>query len=159
MTAAKAFLSIAAPYKARPVTGTFVEGLTLLTVIGIMIITSFISLKGLSLYPTEIMLVRGGGVSSLFFAIFILVIAMEQGALSNILAKRPFILLGEMSYAIFMLHTILLRSRIIWLLSARVPESIQYALYWAILLIGSYILLRFVEKPCRAFLMGMAGTK
>ena len=159
MTAAKAFLSIAAPYKARPVIGTSVEGLTLLAVIGIMIITSFISLQGLNLSPTEIMWVRGGGVSSLFFAIFILVIAMEQGALSNILAKRPFVLLGEMSYAIFMLHTILLRSRTIWLLLARVPESIQYALYWVLLLAVSYILWRFVENPCRAFLMGMAGTK
>jgi len=159
MTAAKTFLSVAAPFKARPIIGTLVEGLTLLAVIGIMIITSFVPLEGLNLSPTEIMWVRSGGVSSLFFAAFILVIAMEQGALSNILAKRPFVLLGAMSYAIFMLHTILLRSRTVWLSLARVPESIQYALYWFLLLTGSYILWRFVENPCRVFLMALAGKK
>jgi peptidoglycan/LPS O-acetylase OafA/YrhL len=83
-------------------------------------------------------------------ALMICVLATGRGMVSRLLSHRSLVLLGEISFSIYMTHQILMR--------ALVPNrnllifggmAAQYAAYWILVLFVSFLLWQFVEKPCR----------
>ncbi len=92
--------------------------------------------------------------SAFAFALLIPVMAMERGFISKILSARAFVLLGEISFSIYLLHQVILRcigSRFPLILSNLSPMGLS-SLWVAIILIA-YFVWRYIEIPCRNFLL------
>ncbi|MBN1828984.1 MAG: acyltransferase [Deltaproteobacteria bacterium] len=97
----------------------------------------------------------GGGLFAIVFAVFIFVMAREQGALSRALTSKGFVLLGEISFSMYLLHQILIRYYRVRLESATsFPGWAQYLYFWVMVLAGSYLLWETVEKPMRRKITG-----
>ncbi|GAC1346838.1 MAG: acyltransferase [Acetobacteraceae bacterium] len=96
-----------------------------------------------------------------FFAIVTIAFAVQRGWLSALLARRPLVLLGEISFALYMCHEILLRALTVnGTIAAFGPLLWQYVTYWTMTLGLSYALFRLVEWPCRrAILSAMKVRK
>ena len=95
-----------------------------------------------------------GGINCLFFGLLILVMAFEKGIVSKILSWKIFIILGELSLSIYLLHQIILRYyrfKIEGYFS--IPDWIAYTYFWVILLFSSHFLWLFIEQPCRKFIV------
>jgi peptidoglycan/LPS O-acetylase OafA/YrhL len=94
------------------------------------------------------------GVTCAPFAVLIGVLACERGGLSRLLAWRPFVLLGEISYAVYMLHMVLgaWYERHAAAFSG-VPGWRVYLTYWAVVLLGSHLLWAGVERPLRCWIV------
>lgn len=89
-----------------------------------------------------------------FFAAGLFLIASTNGKISDALSWRPLILLGEISFSIYLVHQIIIRALIehpSWLASW--PAIVKMLAYWALTLTLSYLLWRFIEKPCQRALM------
>lgn len=89
-----------------------------------------------------------------FAAALILIMAFGKGNVSKILSTKLFVRLGEMSFALYLLHYIALR----WFsfILVNVPSSSYYKyyfLYWFTVLAGSYLINRFIEYPVRKFIL------
>lgn len=74
----------------------------------------------------------------------------------SLLALPVLVLLGEASYALYILH---LPLRLWWdaamlMLGVQVPEGLQFAFYFAFATIGSLIALRRIEMPLRRLIAG-----
>ncbi|HEX5504816.1 MAG TPA: acyltransferase [Thermomicrobiales bacterium] len=84
------------------------------------------------------------------FAVMIGVLAFERGWASRVLAWSPLVLLGEISYSIYLLHTLILLA-ILYRPArfARVPPRDMYALYWLIVLLAAYLSWSVIEQPVR----------
>lgn len=93
-------------------------------------------------------------------AALILVMAMERGALSALLSRPWLVLLGEISYSIYLVHHILLRAY-----SQRLalfdgwPNWLQIVLFLLVTVTVSWLIWRFVERPSRRFLVGLWDTR
>jgi peptidoglycan/LPS O-acetylase OafA/YrhL len=98
-------------------------------------------------------LIGSGGCFS--FAALVLVMALEIGWLSSALKWRPFILLGELSYSVYLLHIVLFtwywRHHIV--LGGPAPLAMLTG-YWLILLLTAYVSWSAVERPLRELLTG-----
>ncbi|MDQ6832649.1 MAG: hypothetical protein M3008_04555, partial [Chloroflexota bacterium] len=62
----------------------------------------------------------------------------------------PLVLLGEISYSLYLLHTIV----VIWYIShpgwfTFIPGWLLYPAFWAFILVASYLGWRCIERPCR----------
>lgn len=92
------------------------------------------------------------------FGFAVMVFAQERGALSTLLKWRPLVLLGEISFATYMLHQIVIRYalRADWtsLLGTEVALVVVLGATYA----GSYVLWRWVEMPGRRILQSL-GTR
>lgn len=104
--------------------------------------------------------VRGGiiawlAVSGCFplMAILILVYARQEGAVSRALCTRPLVYLGEISFALYMFHQMVLRYFDVYH-KAMLSHSpvMMYVIYWGVALAGSAGLYHCVEKPCRSYI-------
>ncbi|MCX5515309.1 acyltransferase family protein [Kaistia algarum] len=97
-------------------------------------------------------IIHGGGIC-LSTALLILVFAFQKGWLSAMLLKKPLVLLGEISFSIYMIHQILLRSYAVHIgwFEGLSPMALV-PLYFATLLIVSALLWRFFEVPSRNLL-------
>jgi peptidoglycan/LPS O-acetylase OafA/YrhL len=65
-------------------------------------------------------------------------------------------LLGEISFSIYMIHQLVIRSLMInpsW--TEGVPAALAMAGYWAFVLIASYATWQLVENPCRRLMVGL----
>ena len=97
---------------------------------------------------------QSGGFACIGFALLIYVMALERGAISKILAARPLLLLGEISFSIYLIHAPLL-----WALErfanrlADVPVFLQAAAFGVTLLLLSYIIWSGIELPCRRLIV------
>ncbi len=83
-------------------------------------------------------------------ALVIFVFAFQAGLLSALLRLRVLVFLGEISFSIYLVHQILLRSYALHIEAFRglsAPATI--ALYLAVVLLSSALLWRFVEVPAR----------
>lgn len=99
------------------------------------------------------------GVAPLF-ALGIFLIAGEKGIIQGILSWRPLILLGEISFSVYLTHQVIFGYLAIhpqW--AEGMTSEIQMALYWAITLIISYGVWRFVEKPSQRFMRSLTKHK
>ena len=83
------------------------------------------------------------------FAALIAVIASGRGAIGQLLSYRPLVFLGEISFAVYMVHQILLKFLGGWLPAGTVTPTMFFA---ALLFIaaGSYLM---IERPAQRFLI------
>ncbi len=91
------------------------------------------------------------------FGLLIYVMAQGRGWVSRGLAHPVLVLLGEISFSIYLIHQILL---IFWrthLTSAMpLPDSALLGAFVAILLLASYLMWVYVEMPARRLIVGRA---
>jgi peptidoglycan/LPS O-acetylase OafA/YrhL len=96
------------------------------------------------------------GLAVVPFALLIAVLACERGWVSRLLAWRPFVLLGEISYAVYMLHPIPASWYHLHVTAFdEVPGWRVYLAYWVVVLLGSHLLWAGVERPLRAWIVGL----
>jgi peptidoglycan/LPS O-acetylase OafA/YrhL len=97
-----------------------------------------------------------GPVCSLSFLLLILVMAGGWGLLSRALSVRPMVLLGEISFTVYLLHPVLMKwFDLHWAEFDEVPGWLIYAWFWALLVSASHLLWAGVERPLRDFLVGL----
>lgn len=95
--------------------------------------------------------------SALIFVFLIVVFALQRGWISWLLQRAVLVFLGEVSFALYLVHTIVLE----WftshyeLLFARFPLWQSYAAYWAASIFAAYLLYALIEQPCRKVILGM----
>jgi peptidoglycan/LPS O-acetylase OafA/YrhL len=105
---------------------------------------------------TTLWLGYSGG-SALAFAALIHVMAQGRGAVSRWLTHKALVLLGEISFSIYLLHYILLDyMRAKGDLFHPVHDALGFAIFLAVLLLASYLMWSFVEIPARRLLLGHA---
>lgn len=84
------------------------------------------------------------------FAVLIFIFASQNGAISRALSRPAAVLLGEISFSVYLLHQIMLR----WIDMHRpdfaaFSEPMLYAGFWIVLLFASWLVWRFIERPAR----------
>jgi peptidoglycan/LPS O-acetylase OafA/YrhL len=106
------------------------------------------------------------GSGSMFaFALLIYVVAIGNGRVTAWLSHPMPVLLGEISYSLYLLHQILLRYYQANQTSfPPMPKMMSYAIFWVILLLSSYLMWAFIEMPGRRLMLGrgkntMHGTQ
>ncbi len=140
------------------VKGTVIEMVLVSWVIFFMTLNYwFLSKIEIILGQAGVFWVETGVLNSLFFGIMILFFAVPRGLVSRCISGKFFVLLGEISFSIYLLHQILIRfyrNNIVPI--DYFPSVFSYIYFWAILLLGSYLLWATVEKPCRKTIMNLA---
>lgn len=91
------------------------------------------------------------GVPVLSFALLIAVIAWGRGPIARLLSKKPLVVLGEISFATYLVHRLLLHYY--WNHFAPEHGPLPIAVYLAVLLAMSYVLWSLVEVPCRQLIV------
>jgi peptidoglycan/LPS O-acetylase OafA/YrhL len=104
---------------------------------------------------TGTMVIETSGFGIVLYAAAIFVFAVGAGAISQVLRKRPLVFLGEISFALYMVHTLfLLYRRQAPGLFEGMPGPLVYALYWATGLSLAMLLHIGVERPCQTLIRG-----
>lgn len=92
-----------------------------------------------------------------FIGLFIVAMALGKGKLSGFLSTPLFILLGEISFSIYLLHQLLIRVFKLHIKAEfNIPWWVSYTYFWIILLLTSYLMWQFVEKPCRKIIIDIS---
>ena len=84
-----------------------------------------------------------------FMACFLLGIACRREGLSRLCGTIPMVLLGQASYALYILHLPLLLVFMQWPLPAHIPGIVTAALYLGVTISASVLVYLFCEKPCQ----------
>ncbi len=89
-------------------------------------------------------------ISAPAIAILIFFMASQKGLLTKILNWRFLVILGEMSYAVFLSHYILIYLYNMYI-ESRLPAQrmVDYPIFWILLLVVSYLFWCYVEEPAR----------
>ena len=87
---------------------------------------------------------------AIFFFILIVVFALQKGFLSTVLQMAILVILGEVSFSLYLVHTIVLKY-----FDAQGLFAIEwsYQFYWLMSIIIAYLIFRAIEMPSRAFLL------
>lgn len=84
------------------------------------------------------------------FALVALVMAFGRGAISRALSIKPLVLLGEASFALYLVHQILITFYYLNLPHfAGIPDLALCVSYWALSIGAAFALWAFIEKPAR----------
>ncbi|MHA3737828.1 acyltransferase family protein [Pseudomonas sp. Eth.TT006] len=98
--------------------------------------------------------------SSVFYAVGLFLLASSTGVVVSILSWRPLVLLGEISFSVYLIHQIVIRSLMI---NPAWTEGIDPALvmigYWAFTIAASYLLWVVIEKPCQRAMLRLTKRK
>lgn len=94
---------------------------------------------------------QGGGYL-LICAIVIFAMACMNGLIAQALSNRLLVILGEISYSVYLTHQVLL-SALVGKLPSFGPMIIQYIVYWLIVVGFSFGVWALVEKPCRKMIV------
>lgn len=93
------------------------------------------------------------GILAFYFAVIIYFMASDNGVISKFLSKKPFVLLGEVSYAIYILQFP------IYVLVYKIFEVMQiesiefkFYIYCVLLILTSFLTYYFIEIPSRNFI-------
>lgn len=97
---------------------------------------------------------------AILFALLLFIFACGRGYVSQILSMKFFVLLGEISFSLYLIHQPIERflegyghhflGGSMWL---------QYLLYWGVILSGSYLMWKIVEKPFQKKLVNIYSLK
>lgn len=148
-------------YNPGRIFGTIIEGVVLIMAVGVMAWSNSIAHLIIVHYPwsgiSGISWLVCGGLPCGFYGVLILMMAMEKGLISHLLSWGFFRGLGEMSLSIFLLHQILIRYYQ-WRIenTTDLPNWFFYGYLWVVLLLGSYVLMVLIERPCRQFILGLS---
>jgi peptidoglycan/LPS O-acetylase OafA/YrhL len=102
----------------------------------------------------------GSSGSCLVFGALILIMACEGGKLSWLLARRPMVYLGEISFAVYMFHQIIVHA----LLEnpsvlKHAPTWVNYTSYVAAVLLGAGAINLLVEDPARLAILRLYNRR
>jgi peptidoglycan/LPS O-acetylase OafA/YrhL len=91
-----------------------------------------------------------------FFAALIVVFALGKGVFSKALSAPFFVLLGEVSFSLYLVHMTIFQ----WYLAnstyfSSLSLPIQTAGYWVIALATAFLMHKAVENPCRKLILGL----
>jgi peptidoglycan/LPS O-acetylase OafA/YrhL len=101
-----------------------------------------------------------GPVCCLTFALMIYVLALEQGVVSRLLGMSPGVLLGEISFSVYLLHDVILTYyEHHEAYFAGYSGWKVYAGFWTILLLASWLMWAGFERPVRAWLVQLPRMK
>ena len=92
------------------------------------------------------------------FAGLIVVFALGRGVVSRLLAAPLLILLGEISYSIYLIHQTTFRAYVTWF-GPRPSGIVAFAACVAATVVLSLLVWRFVEVPCRGFVKRRVGAQ
>ncbi len=92
------------------------------------------------------------------FAALIGIMACEWGYVSRLLARRPLVLLGEISFSLYLLHLLFCHYYVLHP-GPFVAVSTVYLFvgYWIVVLLAAYVAWFAVEVPCRRAIVGLWG--
>jgi peptidoglycan/LPS O-acetylase OafA/YrhL len=144
-------------YRDRPMPGpaTLWEIAAIAGVVGMLYLVQFESYRLTRYVGTGgfLWLAHAGAMPA--FAFLIYVMALGRGQVSRLLRLPGLVLLGEISYSLYLIHQIMM----VWFDShlgrfAPVPFPIGFLAYLAIVLLMAYLIWRLVEMPMRRLLMG-----
>jgi peptidoglycan/LPS O-acetylase OafA/YrhL len=95
------------------------------------------------------------GGSMFSFGLLIYITSMQRGWISAFLAHPALVLLGEISFSIYLLHQIFLRYYVANIIAPPyLPKSVEIAIFWTILILASYLMWATIETPCRRLILG-----
>jgi peptidoglycan/LPS O-acetylase OafA/YrhL len=103
---------------------------------------------------------KSGAICCFSFAVVIMVAALEQGWISRLLTVAPLVVLGEMSYSIYLFHLPLIRFLDKGLgrpWEAAWPEAPDWAVFlyfWILLLLLTHLTWNLIERPFRGLITG-----
>jgi peptidoglycan/LPS O-acetylase OafA/YrhL len=88
------------------------------------------------------------------------VLSFERGILSRLLSVKCLVLLGKISFSIYLVHQVLLR----WYLLHRgmftsIPKALLYIGYWLVVLGISFMIWGVIEKPSQRWLRSRLSWK
>ncbi len=109
-------------------------------------------------FPAAKWLLSSG--SMFIFGLLIYVIAIGRGRITAWLSHPMLVLLGEISFSLYLLHQILLiyyQSDIANLL--QLSNMLSLVIFWVILLLASYLMWALIEMPGRRLLLGRGQNK
>jgi peptidoglycan/LPS O-acetylase OafA/YrhL len=96
--------------------------------------------------------------SAPLYAALIVIFAQERGWVARALRGRVWVLGGEISFSLYLIHQTLLRLMHAYPdLVLRVPSPARWTVYTIMVLAASYCLWAFVEKPSRRWIVGRFG--
>lgn len=99
---------------------------------------------------------ENSGLALVAAASLICVFSYERGAISKLLNLRAFVLLGEISFAIYMLHAIFLAYSAVNF--PLVQSTTSCFLYWATLLVAAHLTWLLVERPAQKIIKALGET-
>lgn len=142
-------------------TATAVEIVTVGCALALMYYSARISMAVRAAFPSVgdpgILWMFPSGLCAPLFAALIGVMALNQGLLSRGLSRPALVLLGEISFSIYLLHHVIVlyylghRQAVSW-----IPDPFHLPLYVCIVLTASYLMWRYVEMPCRRIIRNFA---
>lgn len=90
------------------------------------------------------------GLICLPFAALVGVMAFEWGWVARALSWRPLVLLGEISFSLYLLHLLVCHYYVMHPGAfVAVPPWLLYLGYWGVILVASYVGWAVIEVPCR----------
>ncbi|HVX86414.1 MAG TPA: acyltransferase [Phycisphaerae bacterium] len=97
-----------------------------------------------------------GGCVSLAFAFLVFAMAAEWGWISYLLSAPLGVLLGEISFSVYLVHQILLREYA-WKFQvySAMPRYIVFPVYFALVLVVSHLIWTVVERPFRSWMLSL----
>lgn len=97
--------------------------------------------------------------SMLAFGLIIYIMAIGRGRIAAWLSHPILVLLGEISFSLYLLHlTFLLYYKANFPLFPALPNMLSLAIFWAVVLLASYVMWSLIEMPSRRLMLG-SGQK
>jgi len=99
------------------------------------------------------------GLLAIFFAPFILLMALNNGKISHVLSKKVFVVLGEISYSIYILQRPIHSSVAFVSRFLEIDNISMEYVFIVILIIASFISYYFVEIPARNLIQNLFSKR
>ena len=94
------------------------------------------------------------------FGLLIYVIAIGRGWINSFLSHPTLVLLGEISFSLYMIHSTLIRYYQANIIAfPHLSDLVSLTIFWITLLLASYLMWALIEMPTRQLILGKGRTK